>query len=94
MESDTFSDRVITKKILQVERQRIVLFRYMLLESWISVLTGFIAGTDFWHFLYRRKYQNMILLSFEHLQKIRIFPKSGGRGSKIEPAMPISILSF
>ena len=63
-------------------------------NPWISVLTGFIAGTDFWHFLYCWKYQNMVLLSFEHLEKIRIFQKSGGRSSKIVPAMPISILSF
>ena len=62
--------------------------------SWISLLTGFTAGTDFWHFLYHGKYQNMVLLSFENLEKLRIFPKSGGRGSNIEPAMPISILSF
>ena len=56
--------------------------------SWIDRLN------DFWHFLYHWKYQNMVFLSFEHLQKIRIFPKSGGRSSKIEPAMPISILNF
>ena len=30
----------------------------------------------------------MILISFEHLGKIRIFPKYGGCGSKIESAMP------
>ena len=56
--------------------------------SWIDRLT------DFSYFLYHWKYQNMVFLSFEHLQKIRIFPKSGGRSSKIVPATPISILSF
>ena len=56
--------------------------------SWIDRLT------DFLYFLYRWKYQNMVLLSFEHFEKIRIFPKSGGRSSKIVPATPISILSF
>ena len=56
--------------------------------SWIDRLN------DFWHFLYRWKYQYMVLLSFEHLQKINIFPKSGGRSSKIVPATSISILSF
>ena len=61
---------------------------------WISVLTGFTAWTDFWHFLYHWKYQSMVLLSFEHLEKIRFFPKYGGCGSKIESAMPISILNL
>ena len=56
--------------------------------SWIDRLT------DFLYFLYCWKYQNMVLLSFEHFEKIRIFPKSGGRSSKIVPATPISILSF
>ena len=27
-------------------------YRHLLPKSWISVLTGFTAGTDFWHFLY------------------------------------------
>ena len=63
-------------------------------ETWISVLTGFTARSDFWHFSYHWKYQKMILLSFEHLEKIRIFPKYGGCGSKIESATPISILNL
>ena len=56
-------------------------------KPWISVLTGFTARTDFWHFLYRWKYQNMVLLSFEHLQKIRIVP-SEGCGSKMNRLCP------
>ena len=36
----------------------------------------------------------MVLLSFECIQKIMIFPKFGECGSKIEPAMPISILRY
>ena len=66
----------------------------LLQSAWISVLTGFTARSDFWHFSYHWKYQKMILLSFEHLEKIRIFPKYGGCGSKIESAMPISILKL
>ena len=36
----------------------------------------------------------MIVTSFVDLQKISLFPKFGGCGSKIEPATPISILNF
>ena len=36
----------------------------------------------------------MIVISFVDLQKISLFPKFGGCGSKIEPATPISILNF
>ena len=36
----------------------------------------------------------MIVVSFVDLQKISLFPKFGGCGSKIEPATPISILNF
>ena len=36
----------------------------------------------------------MILISFEHLQKILIFPKFQGCNSKIVPAMPFWILKF
>ena len=36
----------------------------------------------------------MIVISFEDLQKISLFLKFGGCGSKIEPAAPISILNF
>ena len=36
----------------------------------------------------------MILISFEHLQKILIFPKFQGCNSKIVPATPFSILRF
>ena len=36
----------------------------------------------------------MIVISFVDLQKISLFPKFGGCGSKIEPATPISISNF
>ena len=36
----------------------------------------------------------MIVISLVDLQKISLFPKFGGCGSKIEPATPISILNF
>ena len=36
----------------------------------------------------------MIVISFEVLQKISLFPKFGGCGSKTAPATPISILNF
>ena len=36
----------------------------------------------------------MIVIPFVDLQKISLFPKFGGCGSKIEPATPISILNF
>ena len=36
----------------------------------------------------------MIIISFVDLQKISLFPKFGGYGSKIEPATPNSILNF
>ena len=36
----------------------------------------------------------MILISFEHLQKILIFPKFQGFNSKIGSATPFSILNF
>ena len=37
---------------------------------------------------------NMVLLSFLDIQNIWIFTKFGGCSSKIEPAMPISIINF
>ena len=36
----------------------------------------------------------MIVILFVDLQKMSLFPKFGGCGSKIEPATPISILNF
>ena len=36
----------------------------------------------------------MIVISFEDLQKISLFPKFEGCGLKIESATPISILNF
>ena len=36
----------------------------------------------------------MIVIPFVDLQKISLFPKFGGCGSKIEPAAPISISNF
>ena len=36
----------------------------------------------------------MILIPFVDLQKVSLFLKFGGYGSKIESAMPISILNF
>ena len=40
------------------------------------------------------RYPNAIVISFEGLWKLCIFIKFGGCSSKIEPATPISILSF
>ena len=36
----------------------------------------------------------MILISFEHLQKLLIFPKFQGCNLKIVPATPVRILKF
>ena len=50
-----------------------------------------------WHFFQNwnhKRWQNMVLISFVNLQKIHIFWKFDGCSSKIEPAMPISILRY
>ena len=36
----------------------------------------------------------MIVTSFVDLQKISLFPKFGGCGSKIEPTTPIEVSNF
>ena len=40
------------------------------------------------------RFQNIIVISFEGLQKLSIFTNFGGCSSKIEPAMPVLILNF
>ena len=40
------------------------------------------------------KSSKVLVISFEHLEKLCIFTNFGGRSSKIEPATPISILNL
>merc|ERR1712155_409895 len=40
------------------------------------------------------RFQNIIVISFEGLQKLSIFTNFGRYSSKIEPTTPISILNF
>ena len=42
----------------------------------------------------KQEYGKMVLISFEHLEKILIFPKFQLRSSKIVPATPFWILKF
>ena len=55
---------------------------------WIPSLPCFFQNFSCWI------QPKVVLLSFEDLQKIRIFPKFRRRSSKIVPAMPISILNL
>ena len=59
-------------------------------EAWTSVLSGHIGFWHFWQVCPHKEFQKMVVISFEHLEKISNFPKLQGWGSKNEPAMPIS----
>ena len=52
---------------------------------------GPITELIFWKSYLETKSSKVLVISFEHLQKLCIFAKFGRHGSKIEPARPISI---
>ena len=84
--SDTVGfDRIPTSGLMRV-------ICIALLRSWTSALPGHIGYWHFWQVCPHKEYQKMVLISFEHLQKISNFPKLQGCGAKNEPATPISNL--
>ena len=52
---------------------------------------GPITELIFWKSYLETKSSKVLVISFEHLQKLCIFAKFGRHSSKIEPATPISI---
>ena len=63
-------------------------------SSWASqglLQYGPITELIFWKSYLETKSSKVLVISFEHLQKLCIFAKFGRHSSKIEPATPISI---
>ena len=56
-----------------------------------SFTPGLLAWVNFFQLLLWWKFLKLIVISFADLQKISLFPKFEGCGSKIEPATPILI---
>ena len=63
-------------------------------RAWTSVLSGHIGFWHFWQVCPHKEFQKMVVISFEHLEKISNFTKFHDCGSKTELAMPISNLNL
>ena len=62
---------------------------YLLVQGLLQY--GPITELIFWKSYLETKSSKVLVISFEHLQKLCIFAKFGRHSSKIEPATPISI---
>ena len=66
-----------------------VVFEWPLTQGLLQY--GPITELIFWKSYLETKSSKVLVISFEHLQKLCIFAKFGRHSSKIEPATPISI---
>ena len=81
-----------TTIITLISVSKLFLKHLLLHNPWTSVLSGHIGFWHFWQVCPHQEFQKMVVISFEHLEKISNFPKLQGWGSKNAPARPISNL--